>query len=252
MYELTLGSMDTWQATLARRVPPPKKVVRGRGYVFRYEEKNIHQALVQKLARIVSGLRAARLLLENGFFQELGTIQRTLDEFNEDVSFLAYGVIYDMTELHCEYLGAFFEEEFDDPLSSMNSTQRRPMLPRKKIRAYIARIQASAGLNPSLGTEVMRTIDKMYSGFVHGASPHIMDMYYGEPPYFHLGGMLGTHLESDHRNDLWNYFYRSIASFVMSTKAFGDEPLCQSIIQFMRDFARAEGEDYTRPPDGFK
>ena len=95
----------------------------------------------------------------------------------------------------------------------------------------------------------MRTVDKTYSGFVHGASPHIMDMYYGDPPYFHVRGMRGTTLANEHREDLWNYFYRSIGSFVLSAKAFGDEALCQSVLKYMRSFARASGEDYTRPPN---
>jgi hypothetical protein len=172
-----------------------------------------------------------------------------LDEFNEDILFLAHGVVSgNSTELHGEYLAAFFEEEFDDPSSGFKSTQKRPMIPRKKIRAYLARIEGF-GFDPSRGTEIMRTVDKTYSGYVHGASPHIMDMYYGDPPRFHVRGMLGTTLLDEHREDLWNYFYRSISSFVWAAKAFGDEAMCQRAVEYMRSFARANGQDYSeRPP----
>ena len=72
---------------------PPQRVPHGDAFVFRYKEKTIHQAMVQKLARVVSGLHAARLLLENGLLQEQAAVQRMLDEFHEDILFLAFAVI---------------------------------------------------------------------------------------------------------------------------------------------------------------
>ena len=250
MYDQTLQKMEKCHLVLAARVRQPTAVGFGDGYVFRYNECDVHQALVQKLARVISGLHAARLLLAHGFLQELGALQRMLDEFNEDIRFLASGVIAgDTTELHREYLAAFFQEEFDTPTSAIESTQKRPMVSRRKIRAYLARLQG-AGLDPSRVTEVMRTVDKLYSGFVHGASPHIMEMYYGDPPHFHVCGMLGTTLADEHREDLWNYFYRSISSFGLSAKAFGDETLFQSLLKYMRSFAYAHGENFAHPPNG--
>ncbi|HMF77705.1 MAG TPA: hypothetical protein VK604_18760 [Bryobacteraceae bacterium] len=251
-YDKTLRNMEKCHRLLAASVPPPQAVPRGDGFVLRYSECNVHQALVQKLARVVSGLHSARLLLTHGFFQEQGALQRMLDEFNEDILFLAYSVVVgDTTKLHQDYLEAFFQGEFDDPTSAINSTQKRPMMSRQKIRAYLARIEES-GLDPSRAADVMRTINKTYSGFVHGASPQIMEMYDGDPPHFHLSGMLGTTFANDHRNDLWNQFYRSIASFVWSAKAFGDEVMCESILQFQGEFAKANGETYAHPPDGLR
>lgn len=65
----------------------------GNPHVFRYTEKTVHQALIQKLARMVSSLHAARLLCDRGLFQEQGAIRRMVDEFHEDIFFLAFGVI---------------------------------------------------------------------------------------------------------------------------------------------------------------
>jgi hypothetical protein len=252
MFERTLRNMEISHRALTERVPQPKAVEHNDGCVIRYRERDIHQAIVQKLARVISGLHAARLLSDHGFFQEQGALQRMLDEFNEDILFLAYGVISGETiDLHREYLAAFFQEEFDCPSSAIESTQKRPMVRRQKIRAYLARIEGS-GLDPSRAAEVLRTVDKTYSGFVHGASPHIMEMYYGDPPHFHVRGMLGTTRANEHREDLWNYFYRSICSFVYSAKAFGDEVLCQSVLEYMREVARLKGEDYSHAPAALK
>lgn len=243
LYDQSLANMERTVHGLAQRVSPPRPVPYKDSFVFRYVEKTLHQALVQKLARILTGLQAARLLLEHGFLQEHGALQRILDELHEDVSFLALAVIYDNhTPLHQDYLDAFYEEEFDAE-SALESAQKRPMISRKKIRAYIARIEGAA-LDPSRGVELTRTISKAYSGFIHAASPHVMDMYGGNPPQFHVRGMKGTERQQEHREDLWNYFYRSIIAFALTAKAFGDDSLFAQIQQFSREFEREYGKDY--------
>ena len=245
LYDQTLTNMETSHATLAGCVHAPEVVPFGRdGLVFRYADKGIHQALIQKLARIVSGLHAARLLMEHGFFQEQAALQRMLDELNEDIFFLAHGVIFDnTTDLHQKYLAAFYEEEFDNPDSAIESTQKRPMVPRQKIRAYLSQVEGF-----SSQVEALRSVYKAYSGFVHGASPHIMDMYLGSPPRWHLRGMLGTSRADDHRRDLRNVFYRSIGAFCLAAKSFGDEKLFGRIQQHMREFEAAAGEGFAHPP----
>lgn len=237
LYDHALSNMEHTVHSLARRVPPPQAVPYKDSFVFRYVEKTIHQALVQKLTRVVTGLKAARLLMEQGFLQEQGALQRILDEIHEDISFMSLAVIYDdITPLHKAYLDAFYEEEFDAD-SAFDSTQKRPMIPRQKVRAYIAR-QEAAALDPSRGVELGRTISKAYSGFIHAASPHIMDMYGGSPPHFHIRGMKGTERQDEHREDLWNYFYRSVIAFALVAKAFGDDRLFSEIQRFSREFER--------------
>ncbi len=242
LYDQALAHMEQTVHGLAKRVPQPQEVPYKDGFVFRHVEKTVHQALVQKLARMVSSLHATRLLMTHGFVQEQAALQRVLDELQEDVTFLAFGVIFNkLTPLHDGYLAAFFEEEFEAE-TVMDSTQKRPMIPRKKIRAWIASMDG--GLDQSRTVEVTRTISKAYSGYVHAASPHIMDMYGGNPPAFHMHGMLGTSRHVEHRADLWNYFYRAIIAFAFAAKAFGDDELCATIGNFADEFARISGKDY--------
>ena len=243
LYQQTLRHMQSTLIDLAERVAPPQRVPILDSFVFRYVEKSIHQAIVQKLARIISGLHAARILLESGFIQEQGALQRMLDEFQEDVIFLSYAAINnEVTDLHRRYLEAFYQEEFDKPGDPISSTQKRPMIPRDKIRAYIAHIEGGYH-DPSHGVAVTRTVSKAYSGYVHGASPHIMEMYGGDPPSFHVTGMRGTPLFVHHQNDLWNYFYRGICSFGFAAKAFGAEALFSSIKHYRDDFAKQAGRE---------
>ena len=246
LFKHALHNMETVFRVLEKRVPRPKRIPFADSFVFRHVERTIQQALVQKLARVISGLHAARILLRYGFVQEQGVLQRLLDEFQEDIMFLAYAVVLDdFTELHKQYLSYFYEEEFDKPGSPIESTQKRLMVSRKKIRAYVARIEA-VGLdhNPSRGIELSRTLHKTYSGFVHGASPHIMELYGGYPPRFHVAGMLGTPLIPTYEDDLWNYFYRGIIAFQLTAKAFGDDALFDKIGKYKDEFAKAVGEKY--------
>lgn len=245
LYKEALQNMEASLRVFEKQVPPPQLVTLGGHKVFRYTEKTIHQAIVQKLARLVSGLHAARLLLAHGYLQELGSLQRMLDEFREDIEFLCLGAINNnLTDLHARYLDAFFQEEFDKPGDPVGSTQNRPMIPRKKIRACIAKDEASE-LEPSRGIVLSNTIASAYSGFVHGASPHIMEMYGGNPAQFNVRGMLGSPRMDGHEKDIWSYFYRGIVAFGFAAKAFGAEELFKSIQGYCDHFASVSGKDYT-------
>lgn len=242
-YKQTLKNMEATLHALASRVPPPQRTSYKDSFVFRYVEKSVHQALVQKLARLVSGLHAAHLLWSGGFVQEQAALQRILDEIAEDISFLSFSAIYgDSNELHKTYLDAFFQEEFD-PNDVVASSKERAMVSRKKIRAYIDRV-ASGPKGSSKHLDAARTVSKMFSGYVHAASPQIMDMYGGDPPHFHVRGLRGTKRHLEHSADLWNYFYRGILAFGFAAKAFGDEEMFASIRQFSDEFAKATGKDY--------
>ena len=243
LYAQALTNMEATVHELTKQLPPPLKVPFHSSFVYRYTEKTAHQAIVQKLARYVSSLQATHLLLAHGFIQEQAALQRILDEIQEDITFLSLALIFgEQTTLHESYLLAFYEEEFD-PKTGTATAQKRPMPARQKIRAYIARAEGKAA-DPSRGAEVSRTISKTYSGYVHAASPQIMEMFGGIPPRFHMQGMQGNPLIADHRDDLWNYFFRGILAFAIAAKAFGNEALFASIHAFSIEFSSKQGKKY--------
>lgn len=244
LFRQALTVMDNAFRRLEAQVPPPRAQPFKDSFVFRYEEKTIEQALIQKLARVISGLRAVDILLFHGHVQEQGVLHRTLDELNEDIMFLTAAITNDtVTDLHKRYLEAFWAEEFDVPDDPVASTQKRDTPPRKKIRAYITRVLGD-GLNPSKHIDVTETISKTYSGFVHAASPHIMDMCGGDPPRFHLWGMPGTIRINESADDAWNYFYRSLLSVMAVAKAYGDKPLLDALYEYRAKFEADSGKDF--------
>lgn len=243
LYDSALKLMGQAFTVLSKKVGKPEVQAMGDGYVYRYKDKSIYQAIVQKLARVVTSLQAIRLLNRAGFLQEQAALQRTLDEFEEDIAFLCFAIIFrDFTPLHEEYLAVFYEEEFDVPESALESTQKRPMISRKKIRAFVSKDRGT-GYGQSTTIEALRTVNKTYSGYVHGASSHIMEMYYGNPPGFHLSGAIESPFYADHADDLLNYYYRSILSFAFAAKSFDEETLFACVRNFATEFAAASGRE---------
>lgn len=132
-------------------------------------------------------------------------MQRMVDEFCEDLDFLSQPLIdgEPPSDLHVEYLEGFYQEEVDAHGNPFLSKQKRPQVPRDRIRAAIARTH-EAFLNPSDAQEMMRPIDKANSGFIHGASPHTMEMYDGAR--FRVSSMLGTTRIDEATRSLRDYF----------------------------------------------
>ncbi len=240
----TFTIMEDAFEVLEKKVPAPQYIKRKRRFVYRYVERSIQQAIILKLVRVVSGLRTTLLLLRNGYVQEQAAMQRLIDELQEDVTFLVYALTVDkLTPLHQRFLDAFFEEEFNDNDDPLASKQRRPMIQRRKIRAYLTSVKMPR-LNPSIANEVSRTISKTYSGYVHAAAPHIMEMYGGNPPKFHLAGMLGTPRIEEHADDFWNYFYRGLLAFHGAAYAFQDIELSERLEKFLDWFKSESGTSY--------
>lgn len=226
-FSQTLVVLEQAFRQLETNVPSPIRKRWRDGFVFRYAEQTIHQAVIQKLARTISGLHAVEALLERGLFQEQGMVQRVVDEIEEDVWFLSLAIINnDITERHKQYLAYFYAEEFGDPADIVESHVSRGMVSRDKIRAYVYQ---HSGDGAARGNKIGRILTKAYSGFVHAASPHIMDMCFGHAPQFDLSGECKTLRRREFERDAMNYFYRGILSMAVAAKAFGQERLFESV-----------------------
>jgi len=170
-----------------------------------------------------------------------------MDEFTEDIAFLCIAIRSGkQTELHAKYIDEFFQEEFDNPNNMLDSSQKRHRVPRKKIQAAIAAMTENQ-VNPSDSQALHETITKMMSGYVHGASEHILDMYGGDPPRYHLEGLRGTPRETAAHRYCWSYFYRSFLSVVEIANAFGEHDLVKQLYQFRDQFEKQW--DRTEWPD---
>ena len=125
----------------------------------------------------------------------------------------------------------------------------RDLVPRRKIRAYIARITNTPG-NLYRELAVGETLAKLYSGYVHAAAVFVLDLYGGDPAKFHTSGMLGTPRIREHVRDSWNYHYRSLVCFQGASAAFGDEELYDHLKAVIDRFEQESGTEFSKMAAG--
>ena len=218
--------------------------------MFRYKEQTAKQALILKMAHSISSLHAAILLLEAGYVQEVGVLQRVIDDSQEEIMFLGLALVEgSMESVHEKYLESLFLDDFenvDDPMSALE--KKRSFVSRKDIRDAIERLatrQAErAGKEVPGNPDVAQVIGRMYSGFVHGVAPQILEMYGGTPPRYHLRGMAGTPLVESHERDLWNQFYRVSLGIRIIAIVFSDAEIISAAITLQKTLEKAAEVNY--------
>jgi len=229
MYDAVLPTLVSAFRQLEQTVAPPTLISIGGRRAFRYVEKQPQQAIVLKLSRLVTGLQAVWTLLERGLPQEAAAIQRILDEIGSDVMFLAGPLTLGPKEaIHDAYLADFFQEEFHvaDPVGSQQSRHR---VPRKKIRAYVARTYRAADEPIDRAIAVAGFIEGAYSGYVHVAGAQAMDTYGGSPRRFHVEGMQGTSIVEEAAADFRNYLFRGLTDMACGANALGLDQLFREL-----------------------
>jgi hypothetical protein len=254
LYTITLLEMEKNFTLLHSTIEKPEYIDLGGRKVFRYKNKSVNITMIQYMARVISGLSSAKLLIENTFIQECNTLYRTIDEFNQNISFLGFSLIdNEITTLQQTFLDNFFQEEFDNPENAFLSTQKRGMVSRDKIRAFISQRNENP-VNPSDAQKNYETIDKFYSGFIHGTSVSIIDMYSANPSTYHVNGLSS---EAPSVQLAKRYFedrlYESILSLSFIALAFKENDIFDNIQKLRFDFEKQTNRDvYEDPNIGIK
>jgi hypothetical protein len=177
----------------------------------------------------------------NGFAQEAYALCRGVDEAGEDIRFLAIPRGQDAkTDRDQErLLSEFYQEEFqEDKQVSFMVSSKRDRVSRKDIHAALMKLQG-ADIDPSTLRHVLNTVHKTFSGFVHGAYVHIMDMFDGRR--FHMRGMRGTPRIEQAEEAFANYIYRTFLAVRVVAKRVGDAELEARLRKIGDDFAKEAG-----------
>lgn len=239
--EETLAPLLTkWLSELYQSVPRPKLVTLENRSRFVFSEKTIEQAIVLRQARIVSGVNALQILMLNGFVQEQATIQRTLDEFTEDVEFLSLGKINGITEKHNRFIEGFFAELPDLSKHRAQKMSGRNMPRRDKVRAYLAE-QSKEVFNRSPAVNTSSHVHEFYSGYVHGYYPQVMDLLRRDGSGFDATGVEDMSLRRVHFQDSWNYWFRAVQSTVFAARALELETTRRESYQVFCDLEKQLG-----------
>lgn len=197
-----------------------------------------------KCVRSVSSLNACLVLLRHGYVQEIGVLCRCIDDNNQDVIFLAtpLGANGKPSDSQERMVKEFYQEEFNhrDPLLS---TQKRDRVSRQKVQAEISRMHGQP-LSPHKVGRVQHCLSNAFSGYVHSAYVHIMEMYGGVKAnalHYHMHGLLGTPRIAEWTKMLPNYVYRTMIAIEMVAKRCGDEEVEKELEGKRIEFERVSG-----------
>jgi hypothetical protein len=205
---------------------------------FRYENPTRIEVAIMKAARYISGLNSSIGLLYEGYTQELGVICRILQEIFDDVFFLLDGYPNDeLTKNQQRYIDEFLQEEFDHPDDPVRSTQKRDRIARKNIFKVIGKI-LSDFTSYDHAKELDRTLYQAYSGYVHCAYHHIMEMYGGSPPRYHLNGMKGTPRINEWEENTKHYIHRGFNLLLEIAQKMNLRQLVEEIRKSRKFFER--------------
>jgi hypothetical protein len=236
-----LRQLESFYAEMRGAFAPPVFVDEPPYPRFRYAVHTDSLACYLKGGKLVSTLNAALILYQHGYPQEVGALCRMADDFSNEVMFILLpqgGEEVDATQR--QFLENFFQEEFDDARDPLGSEQTRVTVPAKKIHAAFAKLAANE-INPSDAQEMLRTIQQAFSGYVHGAYPHIMELYGGDPPRFHLSGMPNTPTTKGWKGQLVGYVYRAIMLTALVSRKLKYGHLEPPIRALMADYEKETG-----------
>ena len=208
-------------------------------YTIGFRNNGPIEALLLKYALLVSLNETLILLLQVGKIFEQGIIQRSIEETNEDIAFIAMNVTGTAASSKFDaFLTEFWREDYTDPNDPAGSRVKSAYT-RRGIQPFLNRSVKQP--DPSTADAHAKAIYQMYSGFTHGAARQILELYNEHDRKFETRGMLGTNRHVDYVLDATHSIYRSLLSMGMIGKAFGIQEVVDRAISHRNEFEKAIG-----------
>jgi hypothetical protein len=198
---------------------------------FRYEKPDIRHFCVLKAVRAVSALNASIVLARGGYTQEIGVLMRTLAEFATHIEFVLNTDDSDEHRSRVKrYIEAFFADTRRDPEAEIKKAQ----VPQGAVHASLGKTLdklaeeqgATDGRTPA--ANLYSNIYRIFSNYVHGKYPEIMDCFGGRPGKFHLRGMSGTRKDFENLATIDSFISTASNSLISIIQGLGMRALLQS------------------------
>ncbi len=233
-----LHRLEQHYHALASTLEAPVLVNRGGVTFFRHREQTDVLLCFLKGLKVVSTLNAGLLLFRHGYAQELGALARIADDLLNDVLFMLKPLDGDKpSKDQLRFFEEFFQEEFENPLNVLAGGQKRDIVARRKLHATFGHL-AKDTLNPSDAQAMMSTIHAALSGYVHGAYPHIMELYGGSPPRFHMAGMPSTPRIAEWSGQAVTYVHRGIMVTELVARKLGHKETEASVRALLIEYEK--------------
>jgi hypothetical protein len=184
--------VEEWFVLLARPFLPPKKTrMKGGGvgnFYWDFKEHSAKTAMIGKAVRIISGLRAAMILADQGYVTECSTVLRMTEDLVVEIGFLIDGLTSKVpSKSHEEFVEQYFAVM---PASSDEYAQQSKVrwVSRDKVLAGFLRTLQGVARDPEQVRKSMQFIYYTHDKYVHGGYQTAMELYSGETNQFMLRG----------------------------------------------------------------
>ena len=238
--ELCFGqAMDHMDETInefLNRLSHPGKESLGDVFQNGFSRKDPALALVLKLVQLVSNLRAGKLLVDQGYVYELGTIRRMVYETAEDVMFLlAQHHAENEDDLHQRFLESFYADG-DRAVQHPKRYEIRDFL--KKLEEKKETDHASSG---PTWEKVIGRLYRVNSEYVHGRASRIRCLYDQQGNRFRTQGVDQEAYLAEEIKSFWLISFVAMYCFAAVRAAFRRENWQSDIWKFANAFYETAG-----------
>jgi hypothetical protein len=236
--ELSLKALQGRVNTLERVVqliagtlgePVLRQINSDRG--FRYEKPDIRHFCVLKAVRVVSALNASIVLAREGYTQEIAVLMRTLVEFATHIEFV---LNTEDSEKHRSEVKQYIEAFFADTRRDAEAEIKKAQVPQGAVHASLGKtldeLAEEHGLSEGRApaAKLYSKIYRIFSNYVHGKYPEIMDCFGGRPGKFHLRGMSRTRKDAENLATIDTFIATASNSLIFIIQGLGMRALLQS------------------------
>ena len=219
---------------LGSSFPPPTIVRRGDGFVDRHggAERTNGLACYLKAVKVCSTLNGILTLLDGAYVQEAYALARVAQDQVDDIHFIVIprGEEGSLSPRQTAAIVEFLQEEFD-PANPVGTSRERDRVGRPKIQAAITNDMD----DPSTGNAISRMIYRTFSGYVHGAYVHIMELHSDSQGHYQMHGA-PAHL-ADAIDYAPNFVYQAVLAIEFLIDRSSRDDLLPSIKLLRGDIA---------------
>ena len=227
----TINELDGWLHRLAAPILPARQVQRGERFRWEFREKSAYVLTIAKAVRMVSGIRAAMLLVDNGFVTESACLLRIVSDLALEIVAVAEGELRgEPTEAQRAFVAAFFARKYASGEVSLQQEKKRYVSREELMKTHV-RLAKTAGVDGEQLRNMMRTLVGVYDGYVHGAYSTAMELYHGGRHEFMLRGHEGLEQRVVYHRAVAGKLHEVMQSLVMISHIAGDEGLFSDIVR---------------------
>jgi hypothetical protein len=197
--ERILAELDEWLSELAAPLVPLKMVPAGppedNGFRWAFREESERALVIGKSVRMISAIKAAFILMDQGYVTEAGTLLRTVSDFASEITSITEGVRSGSpTAAQKKFLEQYFApipedpDEYDARKKEQFVTRDQLLSAEYRLAEELWKAKVKDSPNPDRVRRVVRYLPHMYDKYVHGAYITAMELYNGDTWRFMVSG----------------------------------------------------------------